>query len=197
MALVSPCEAVDRAAHGGGGGEDGVAVDGEDGHGNSFDRVAGCRARCRHARQCARRAAAPPHVCELEPARRPATGEERSPCLRARQPLHRLSLDLRCSRHPAPAPRGKATRNVAPPPGVSTDRDRAVQRLDDRRDDRQAEAGAAGLAGSRRVGTPEPLEDLLLDLLGDALAVVDDLDPAQCRRRSRRRRAARSASPRR
>src|SRR5688572_9736043 len=58
------------------------------------------------------------------------------------------------------------------------DADAAVQGLDDGGDDREAEAGAAGLARPRGVGAPEPLEDLLLDLIGDALAVVDDLDPA-------------------
>ena len=91
----------------------------------------------------------------------------------------RLGLELAgAPRHPAPRPAGTATRNVAPPPGVSLTVDGAVQRLDDRGDDRQAEPGAAGLAGARGVGAPEPLEDLLADLLGDALAVVDDLDPA-------------------
>ena len=61
--------------------------------------------------------------------------------------------------------------------GRLDDVDRAVVRRDDRRDDREPEARAARLTGARRVGTPEPLEDLLADLR------------AGCPRRGRRSRA--------
>ena len=56
--------------------------------------------------------------------------------------------------------------------------DRSVQRFDHGCHDRQSEARAPGLARARRVGAPEPLEDLLAQLLGHSLAVVDDGDPA-------------------
>src|SRR5688572_5622549 len=52
--------------------------------------------------------------------------------------------------------------------------DGALVGLDDGRDDREPEAAAARAAVARGVGAPEALEDLAADLLGDALAVVDD-----------------------
>src|SRR5690606_18129889 len=63
-----------------------------------------------------------------------------------------------------------------PAPRGLGDLDRALVTLDDRRDDRESEPGAAGLAGARGVGAPEPLEDPVADLRWDALAVVDDRD---------------------
>ena len=52
-------------------------------------------------------------------------------------------------------------------------RDRAVVGFDHRRDDRQAQPGAAALAGSGGVAAGEPLEHLRLQLLGDPRPVVD------------------------
>ena len=54
---------------------------------------------------------------------------------------------------------GSSTRNVAPPPGVAPHRARAVVRVGDRGDDRQAEPDAAARARARRVDAVEALED--------------------------------------
>ena len=59
-------------------------------------------------------------------------------------------------------------------PGPAAHVDGAAVRLDDGRDDRQAEAGAAAAPGARRVAAREPLEDLGLQPLRDAGAVVGD-----------------------
>src|SRR5690554_2851885 len=60
--------------------------------------------------------------------------------------------------------------------------DGALVLRDDRGDDGEAQAASASLPRARRVGTPEPLEDLLTNLRRYALAVVDDVEhrhPAQ------------------
>ena len=59
---------------------------------------------------------------------------------------------------------------------VRLDPDLAAHALDEVLDDRQAEARAAGLARPARIGAVEPLEHALAMLVGDARAVVADLD---------------------
>ena len=185
---------VDRAAHGGRGGEDGVAVDGEDGHGSSFDRWGGSPT-LGARRRSARRPSADAVETAPRPRRRLGRSRRVSRAAARARAIGCVSIS-RCSAASRSVASGKETRKVAPPPGVSSTDDRAVQRLDDRRDDRQPEARAAGLAGARGVGAPEALEDLVADLLGDALAVVGDLDPAHAGRGVDADRAARWASPR-
>ena len=61
-------------------------------------------------------------------------------------------------------------------PQLAVDVDRAALEVDEVLDDRQAEAGAAVVAGDRVVGLGEGLEQAGASLLGDADAGVDDLE---------------------
>ena len=62
--------------------------------------------------------------------------------------------------------------NRAPPSGAVLDVDAAAVQLDQVLDDRQPEAGAAGIAGARLVHAVEPLEDARQILVGNARTFV-------------------------
>ena len=76
--------------------------------------------------------------------------------------------------------------NVAPWPGAVSTLSVAAVRGDQRRDDRQAEAGAAAGPGPRGVGAVEALEHVRGVLGRHARALVGDVEHAEAVRRSRR-----------
>ena len=79
---------------------------------------------------------------------------------------------LRSAVRRAPRRGRQSTRNVAPWPSSEFDRDRAALHLDNALRDREAEPGAALLAGVRAVDLLELLEDLAVVRGGDAGAGI-------------------------
>src|SRR5712691_2253961 len=61
-------------------------------------------------------------------------------------------------------------------PGLRVDPDPAMMSADHRRDDRQAQPGPASRPGPGPVGAVEPLEDAFFLLVGQASAMVGDLE---------------------